>query len=89
MELKKLQLSPLELGYYESSGTGSPIMLIHGISSSGLTYQHQINSPLSEKHRMVAIDQPGHGASQAFADVAEYSIPVYQTRRWASVSHQR
>ena len=77
MELKKLQLSSLELGYYESSGTGSPIMLIHGNSASGLTYQHQINSSLGEKHRVVAIDLPGHGDSQAFAKMSEYGIPGY------------
>lgn len=77
MELKKLQLPSLELGYYESSGTGSPIMLIHGNSASGRTYQHQINSLLGEKHRIVAIDLPGHGDSQAFTDIEEYGMPGY------------
>ncbi|MEN8125801.1 MAG: alpha/beta hydrolase [Bacteroidota bacterium] len=77
MEQKKLKLSSLELNYYESTGTGSPIMLIHGNSASGLSYQRQINSPLGEKHRIVAIDLPGHGDSQAFAEMSEYGMPGY------------
>ena len=52
-------------------------MLIHGNSSSGLAYQPQINSPLGEKHRLVAIDLPGHGDSEPFAEMSAYSLPGY------------
>jgi pimeloyl-ACP methyl ester carboxylesterase len=72
-----LQLPSLKIGYYESSGTGPAIMLIHGNSSSGLAYQHQIESPFGEKYRVVAIDLPGHGNSEPFAETSAYSLPGY------------
>ncbi len=77
MEQKKLQLSSMELNYYESAGTGPSIMLLHGNSASGLTYQRQINSSLGEKYRIVAIDLPGHGDSDAFSEISEYGMPGY------------
>ena len=77
MQQKTLQLSSLKIGYYESSGTGPAIMLIHGNSSSGLAYQHQIESALGEAYRIVAIDLPGHGNSDPFAETSAYTLPGY------------
>ncbi len=77
MQSKILQLPTQKVAYYESSGTGAPIMLIHGNSSSGLSYQHQINSALGEKHRIIAIDLPGHGSSDPAAELSAYSMPGY------------
>ncbi len=77
MQPKMLQLPSQKIAYYESSGAGPAIMLIHGNSSSGMSYQHQINSSLGEKYRLVAIDLPGHGNSEPFAGQSAYSIPGY------------
>ena len=77
MQPKMLQIPSQKVAYYESSGTGPAIMLIHGNSSSGLAYQHQINSWLGEKYRLVAIDLPGHGNSEPFAETSAYSLPGY------------
>jgi pimeloyl-ACP methyl ester carboxylesterase len=77
MQPKMLQLPSQKIAYYESSGTGPAIMLIHGNSSSGLSYQHQINSWLGEKYRLVAIDLPGHGNSEPFAEKSAYGMPGY------------
>ncbi|NOZ48946.1 MAG: alpha/beta hydrolase [Chloroflexi bacterium] len=77
MQPNILQLPSQKIAYYESSGTGPAIMLIHGNSSSGLSYQHQINSALGEKYRLVAIDLPGHGNSEPFAEMSAYGMPGY------------
>jgi len=77
MQPKTLQISSQKIVYYESSGTGPAIMLIHGNSSSGLSYRHQIHSSLGEKYRVVAIDLPGHGDSEPFAETSAYSLPGY------------
>ena len=77
MQPKILRLPSQKIAYYESSGTGPGIMLLHGNSSSGLSYQHQINSLLGEKYRLVAIDLPGHGNSEPFAETSAYGMPGY------------
>ncbi|MEM7034293.1 MAG: alpha/beta hydrolase [Chloroflexota bacterium] len=79
MQPKILQLPSQKIAYYESSGTGPAVMLIHGNSSSGLSYQHQINSPLGETYRLIAIDLPGHGDSEPSSDMSAYSLPGYAT----------
>ncbi|MCB8945382.1 MAG: alpha/beta hydrolase [Ardenticatenaceae bacterium] len=76
MQPKFLQLSGQKVAYYESEGTAVPIMLIHGNSASGLTYQHQLNSTLGQTHRIIAIDLPGHGQSDP-ADISAYNMPGY------------
>lgn len=77
LKQNKMQLTSMELAYYESVGNGRSIMLIHGNSASGQTYQHQLNSPLGEKYRIVAIDLPGHGDSDPFDNMSDYGMPGY------------
>ena len=46
------------------SGSGATsVFMIHGNSSSAAVFQHQIDSAALERHRLIAIDLPGHGAS--------------------------
>ena len=77
MQPQILQLPSQKIAYYQSAGTGPAVMLIHGNSLSGLSYQHQINSSLGEKYRLVAIDLPGHGNSDPAADITTYNMPGY------------
>ena len=77
MEAKTVQLSSQKIAYYESSGTGAAMLLVHGNSASGLTFKHQLDSALGEKYRLVAMDLPGHGDSDAVAGQSVYSIPGY------------
>ena len=77
MQPKTLQLPSQKIAYYESSGKGPSVILVHGNSSSGLAYQHQINSSLGEKYHLVAIDLPGHGDSEPAADMSAYNMPGY------------
>jgi pimeloyl-ACP methyl ester carboxylesterase len=53
-------------------GTGSPVVLIHGVASSSVTFQNVI--PLIEgEHRCIAIDLLGFGESPTPAD-SEYTL---------------
>lgn len=47
----------------QSGGVGLPLVMLHGNGSSDAVFRRQFDSPLSESHRLIAINLPGHGAS--------------------------
>ncbi len=47
---------------YEESGTGFPVVLLHGLTFSRSTWR-PITERLSDRFRCIAIDLPGHGES--------------------------
>lgn len=72
------ELSGQRIAYYESSGTGQPILLIHGNSLSGLCFQKQLASQLGGRYRLIAVDLPGHGrSSPAQSPETTYTLPGY------------
>ncbi len=77
MRQKEMLIGSLNLSYRESGGTDTPVMLIHGNSSSGHVFQNQLTGWFGEKYRVVAIDLPGHGSSDSAADATAYSLPMY------------
>lgn len=66
-----------QIAYRESPGSGPAAVLIHGNSASSRAFARQLDGPLGQKHRLVAIDLPGHGASANAADPALYTMPGY------------
>lgn len=50
--------------YLQNRDDGLPILMLHGNSLGKEIFKDQINSPLFENYRMIAIDLPGHGDSQ-------------------------
>ena len=72
--MKKIQLSNLSIAYRENNGTGSPILYIHGNSSSCKAFQKQLKN---SNHKVIALDLPGHGDSDHFPDHTHYNIPAY------------
>lgn len=53
--------------YYETSGEGKPVVLIHGLTASSLFFRKQI--PELNKHfSVIALDLRGHGQSEAGRD---------------------
>ncbi len=63
------------IAYRESGGKGPAAVLIHGNSSSSRVFSHQLDGPLGERFRLVAVDLPGHGASDDARDPSAYSLP--------------
>src|SRR6478736_874062 len=58
--------------YYEVHGSGPPLLLTHGYSSTSQMWQGQIEA-LSKHHRLVLWDMRGHGRSDYPDDPAAYS----------------
>src|SRR6185312_8579211 len=58
--------------YYEVHGSGSPLLLTHGYSSTSQMWEGQIDA-LSKHHKLVLWDMRGHGRSDYPEDPAAYS----------------
>lgn len=54
-----IQLHVIEAG----NPKGKPFVFLHGFSQSALSWTRQLNSPLAETFRLVAMDLRGHGLS--------------------------
>jgi pimeloyl-ACP methyl ester carboxylesterase len=61
------------IAVHESGGAGPSAVLIHGNSSSSRAFLRQLDGPLGKRFRLVAVDLPGHGASDNARDGA-YSL---------------
>jgi pimeloyl-ACP methyl ester carboxylesterase len=70
--LRRLLRRPPLLHVAGDSGSGPPVVLVHGIASSSVTFENVV--PLiTDRHRAVSIDLLGFGGSPAPED-AEYTI---------------
>src|SRR3984957_15954654 len=58
--------------HYEVHGSGPPLLLTHGYSSTSQMWQGQIEA-LSKRHQLVLWDMRGHGRSDYPDDPAAYS----------------
>lgn len=70
-----------EIAIWDSKGNGTPVLFIHGNSSSKEIFSHQFESELAIKYRFIAIDLPGHGES----DPAENPHDAYTIEGYAKV----
>lgn len=53
-------------------GSGTPVVLLHGIASSSVTYEYVVPE-LTDRHRVIAVDLLGFGKSEAPSD-AQFTI---------------
>jgi pimeloyl-ACP methyl ester carboxylesterase len=58
--------------HYEVHGSGPPLILTHGYSSTSAMWQGQIEA-LSKRHRLIVWDMRGHGQSDYPDDPSAYS----------------
>ena len=62
----------------ESKGTGPAVLLIHGNSSCKEVFRNQLEGELGRRYRMIALDLPGHGASEDAPEPEHtYTMPGY------------
>lgn len=54
---------------YRTAGTGTPLVLLHGIGSGSASWIHQLDA-LADRFRMIAWDAPGYGESTPLASPA-------------------
>ncbi len=61
--------------YYELHGeSGEPLVLVHGYTGDITDWRHQIPE-FSRTHRLLVVDERGHGRSEAPGDRSVYTIP--------------
>ena len=72
---RTIRTEQADLRLSQSSGSGIPIVLIHGSGSSRAVFARQFDSPLAAAYRLIAFDLPGHGESSDARDPAnDYTI---------------
>src|SRR5436309_11115363 len=69
--MPKINRDGIEI-YYEIFGSGPPLLLTHGFSSTSAMWQGQI-AALSKHHTLILWDMRGHGQSDYPDDPAAYS----------------
>ncbi|CAN5341468.1 alpha/beta hydrolase [soil metagenome] len=62
LETHSISVDNLKVRYVES-GTGQPVILIHGNAGSLEDFEYGAIDLLSKDYRVIAIDRPGHGGS--------------------------
>jgi pimeloyl-ACP methyl ester carboxylesterase len=65
------------IAYRQSSGSGRPVVFVHGNSSSSKTWLPLLEGGFGQQYRCVAVDLPGHGRSPAAGGPDVYSMPGY------------
>ena len=64
--------------YFETSGKGPNVLLIHGNSQSSNAFAFQLNSALGRVFHIISIDLPGHGLSSRSPNPAvTYQLPGF------------
>lgn len=71
---RTIHCSAGDLRITESDGAGMPILMIHGTGSCRSVFARQLESALADRHRLIAVDLPGHGESDDAADPQFYSL---------------
>lgn len=69
--------------YYQSTGVGPPLVLLHGLGSSSADWEYQV--PVLARHfQVIAPDLRGHGASDRTGD---YGVERFAADTWALLDH--
>jgi pimeloyl-ACP methyl ester carboxylesterase len=89
METRKIDTPNGAVAVHQSAGQGPAIVLLHGNSSSSRAFQKQLDGPLGARFRLVAIDLPGHGASDDARDPALYAIKTQAQTLKAAINALR
>jgi pimeloyl-ACP methyl ester carboxylesterase len=67
-----------KIAVHESVGKGQAVILLHGNSFSSKSFYNQLEGPIGNNFRLIAIDLPGHGESLPASDPKNiYSLPGY------------
>ena len=94
--VRTANIDGLSIAFSDNEGSGPPIVFVHGSGFSMDAFARQFESPLLRDHRLIALDLPGHGASDDAVNAdAVYSLRGYaaswgrSSKGWASARHGR
>lgn len=74
--------------YYEATGTGTPLVLVHGFACGVRSWDPQVRA-FSRSRRVIVYDVRGHGISQAPRDATAYSQTISVADLHALLAHLR
>ncbi len=78
MLYRRIQTRQASIALAETRTDGFPVLFLHGNSSSRDVFVRQLESELASRHRLIALDLAGHGASGDAVDPkAAYTIPGF------------
>ena len=72
--------------YYETSGDGPTVMMLHGYTGSHSDWAAQV-PVLSPKYRVVTMDHRGHGQSDAPSSAGDYSVKIMAEDAYGLLQH--
>ncbi len=73
-----VQIGEQSIAVRRAGRAGPFVVFVHGNSCSSRCFQRQLDSDLSERFQLVAIDLPGHGDSaKAPPSATRYTLPSY------------
>lgn len=77
-EVLQVKTSAGKIAVRMSTGSRTPLLLIHGNSMSARVFDELLDGPLGRSYQFVAVDLPGHGESEnaGFPDRV-YTLPGY------------
>ena len=74
--MPELTIDGTKIGYTDSGGSGTPVLLLHAFPFNSKMWEPQIES-LGERFRFIAPDLGGFGASDASEDASSYSMDAF------------
>ena len=77
LEAREAEAGGRRVRYY-AGGAGDPVLLVHGLGGAAANWVEVVPA-LLERHRVLAVDLPGHGESaapRAGADVGDFAAAV-------------
>jgi pimeloyl-ACP methyl ester carboxylesterase len=69
--------------YYQTAGSGEPLVLLHGLGSSGADWEYQVPE-LAHYFQVIVPDFRGHGASDRAGD---YGVERFAADTWRLLDH--
>ncbi len=82
LEDQFIDVDGCKIRYWDTGGSGQPVVFIHGIAGCVEHWQHQFESP-DQQLRLIALDLPGHG--QSGLGHQPYDIAKFTTFIWRFV----
>ena len=77
---KTVTIGQERIVYFETSGKGPDVLLVHGNGQSSNAFALQLKSPLGSIFHIIAIDLPGHGlSSRSPNQETTYQLPGFAT----------
>ena len=74
---KSFKTNDVTLSYDEGSGSGAPMILLHGLSDRRQAWQHNLVPAFGATWHQYLFDQRGHGKSGRATDARNYRLVDY------------